>query len=134
MLDAVNKNTEVDIPEEMVFDTVEMMFNQLRQNLSYQGIDLNMYMTYTGQTEEVIRSQMEKEAFERVLSRLALEKIKVLENINVTDEEVDSKIKEYTEKYNIKEEDVLKEFGSKEMLKYDLEMNKVVDFLKDANK
>ena len=91
-------------------------------------------MTYTGQTEEVIRAQMEKEAFERVLSRLALEKIKELENITITDEEVDSKIKEYTDKFNIKEEDVLKEFGSKEMLKYDLEMNKVLDFLKDANK
>jgi len=77
---------------------------------------------------------MEKEAFERVLSRLALEKIKELENITITDEEVDSKIKEYTDKFNIKEEDVLKEFGSKEMLKYDLEMNKVLDFLKDANK
>jgi len=134
LLDAINKNTEVDIPEEMVFDTVEMMFNQLRQNLGYQGIDLNTYMTYTGQTEEVIRAQMEKEAFERVLSRLALEKIKELENITITDEEVDSKIKEYTDKFNIKEEDVLKEFGSKEMLKYDLEMNKVLDFLKDANK
>jgi len=134
LLDAINKNTEVDIPEEMVFDTVEMMFNQLRQNLGYQGIDLNTYMTYTGQTEEVIRAQMEKEAFERVLSRLALEKIKELENITITDEEVDSKIKEYTDKFNIKEEDVLKEFDSKEMLKYDLEMNKVLDFLKDANK
>ena len=41
---------------------------------------------------------------------------------------------EFKEKFNISEEEILKQIGNKEMLKYDLEMNKVMDFLKEANK
>jgi len=134
IIEAVSKQAEVDIPEEMVFDTTEMMLEDMKQRLAMQGISFDMYLQFSGQKEEDIKNEMEKEAFARVLARLTLEEIKKLENITVTDEEVTAKIKEMTEKYKMTEEELLKEIGSKEMLKYDLEMNKVIDFLKEANK
>lgn len=133
LIEAVSKNTEVDIPEEMVFDTVEAMFENFKQKLAMQGISFEVYQQFSHQTEEDIKNQMEKDAFSRVLARLALEEIKKLENITVTDEEVDAKIKEMTEQYKMTEEELLKHVGSKDMMKYDLEMNKVVDFLKEHN-
>ncbi len=133
LIEAVSKNAEVDIPEEMVFDTTEMMLEDMKQRLAMQGISYEMYLEFSHQTEEDIKNQMEKEAFARVLARLTLEEIKKLENITVTAEEVDEKLKEMTEKYKTTEEEILKEVGSKEMLRYDLEMNKVIDFLKEKN-
>lgn len=134
LIEAVSKQTEVDIPEEMVFDTVERMFEEFSQRLAMQGISLEMYEQFSGQKTEDIKNEMEKEAFSRVLARLALEEIKKLENITVEDQDIDERIQEMTDKYGIKEEELLQQIGGKEMLKYDLEMNKVIDFLKDANK
>lgn len=134
IIEAVSKQAEVDIPEEMVFDTVEMMFNDMKNRLAMQGISLELYLQFSGQTEENMKNEMEKEAFSRVLARLTLEEIKKQEKIEVTDKEVDERIKEMTDKYKITEEELLKEVGNKDMLKYDLEMNKVIDFLKEANK
>ena len=134
LLEEISKNVEVDIPEEMVFDVVERMFNNFVNRLSYQGINLESYSQITGQDVEQIRSEMEKEAFKRVLYRLTLEKIKELENITATDEEIEEKINEFKEKFKISEEEILKQIGNKEMLRYDLEMNKVMEFLKEENK
>ena len=110
------------------------MFNDFASRLKYQGIDLESYMQITGQNVEQIKAEMEKEAFKRVLYRLTLEKIKELENITVSDEEVDAKIEEIKEQFKISEEEIMKQIGNKEMLRYDLEMNKVMEFLKEENK
>ena len=134
LIEAVSKQAEVDIPEEMVFDTVEMMFDDFKQKLAMQGLSFEIYQQFSGQKEEDIKNEMEKEAFSRVLARLTLEEIKTLENITIDDSEVDAKIKEISEKYGMSEEEILKEIGDRGILKYDLEMNKVIDFLKDANK
>lgn len=134
LIEAVTKNTEVDIPEEMVYDTTEMMLKDFEQKLKMQGISMEVYLGYTNKTIEDVRNDLEPQAYERVLARLTLEKIKELENIEVTDEELDAKIKELADKYKMTEEEIIKNFGSKFAIKYDTEMNKVINFLKDANK
>ena len=134
LIEAVCKETEVDIPEEMVFDTVERMYEDMSYRLSMQGISMDMYLQFSNKTEEDIKNEMEHEAFSRVLARLTLEEIKKLENIEVSEEEVDNKLKELADNHGMKEEDVIKQIGSREMLKYDLEMNKVVDLLKEESK
>ena len=134
LIEAVCKETEVDIPEEMVFDTVERMYEDLAYRLSMQGISMEMYLQFSNKTEEDIKNEMEPEAFSRVLARLTLEEIKKLENIEVTEEEVNNKLKELANNHGMKEEDIIKQIGSREMLKYDLEMNKVIDLLKEESK
>ena len=134
LIEAVCKETEVDIPEEMVFDTVERMYEDMSYRLSMQGISMEMYLQISNKTEEDIKNEMEPEAFSRVLARLTLEEIKKLENIEVTEEEVDNKLKELAKNHGMKEEEIIKQIGSREMLKYDLEMNKVLDLLKEESK
>ena len=134
LIEAVCKETEVDIPEEMVLDTVERMYEDMSYRLSMQGISMEMYLQISNKTEEDIKNEMEPEAFSRVLARLTLEEIKKLENIEVTEEEVDNKLKELAKNHGMKEEEIIKQIGSREMLKYDLEMNKVLDLLKEESK
>lgn len=135
IIEAVSKQAEVDIPEEMVFDTVEAMYEDMAKSLQMQGISMDIYLKYLNKTEEDVKNELEKEAFSRVLARLTLEEIKKLEDITVTNEEVEDKIKEISEKYNMEREAVIKEMGgSIEMIRYNLEMNKVIDFLKEENK
>lgn len=134
LLSEISKHVEVDIPEEMVDDEVHHMIHKFEDQLTMQGLSLDMYYQFTGSDHQALHSQMEKEAYQHILYRLTLEEIMKLEKIEVSDKEVKEEIKSLTEKYSMKEEDLLKAIGSKDMIKYDLEMRKVVEVLKEANK
>ena len=134
LLEEVSKNVEVDIPEEMVDDEVHRMIGQFEQQLAMQGLSLDMYYKFTNSDHEALHQQMEHDAYQHVLYRLMLEEIIKLEKIVVTDKDVEDEIKSLEEKYKMVKEDILKQLGSTEMIKYDLEMRKVIDLLKEANK
>ena len=93
-----------------------------------------MYYQFTNSSEQDLRNQMEKEGYQHVLYRLMLEEIVKLESIKITDKEVKAELKDLSEKYGMKEEEVEQQFGGKEMIQYDLEMRKAIEMLKEANK
>lgn len=134
LLEAVGKNTEVDIPEEMVDEEIDRMIQRYDEQLRMKGISLDMYYAFTKTTEKDLRTQMEKEAYNHVLYRLMLEEISKIEKVKVTDKDVEKEIKDTAAKYNMKEEDFIKAFGGKDMIEYDLEIRKVIELLKENNK
>ena len=134
LFEAVAKNTEVDIPEEMVEEEVTRLMGRFEEQMKMQGISLELYYQFTGSDEATLKSQMEKEAYKNVLYRLMLEEVMTQEKIEVTPEEVEKEVEELATKYQMDKEDFLKEFGGKEMIQYDLEMRRVVELLKEYNK
>ncbi len=134
ILEAISKETEVDIPEEMVEEEIELLIKKFAENLKYQGASLDLYYELTKTTEKDLREQLEKEAFKNVLYRLILEElVKVLE-IKVTDEEIEKELDKMTVQYNITKEELLKELGNKDMVKYDIEIHKAFAKLEELNK
>lgn len=134
ILEEVAKNVEVDIPEEMVNEEVNRLMGRFEEQMKMQGISLELYYQFTQSTEEDLRNQMEKEAFNNVLYRLMLEEIMNIEKVEVSEEEASKEAEELAKKYQMEKEDFLKQFGGLEMIQYDLEMRKVVELLKDYNK
>ena len=134
LLEAIGKNVEVDIPEEMVNEEIDRLMKRFEEQMRMQGISLDIYYQFTGSDEATLRSQMETEAFKNVLYRLMLEAIMKEEKIEVTDKEVDERVEELAEKYQMKKDEFLDQFGGKEFVKYDLEVNKTVELLKELNK
>ena len=134
ILEEVAKSVEVDIPEEMVEEETHRLIHRFEDQMKMQGISLDLYYQFTQTTPEDLHSKMEKEGYHNVLYRLMLEEITKLESIVVTDEEVDKEAKELAEQYKMTEEEFLKEFGGKDMVKYDLEMRRTMDRLKELNK
>ena len=63
-----------------------------------------------------------------------LEEIANLEKMEVSEEEANKQADELAEKYNMAKDEFLKAFGGIEMIQYDMEIRKVVDFLKEENK
>lgn len=134
MLDAISKETDVDIPEEIVEDEINRLIKKFEEQLKYQGISLELYYNLTKSTEKDLRSQVEKEAFKNVLYRLILEEmVKILE-INVSDDEVKEEVKKMAEEYHTTEDDIVKELGGMDMIKYDLEVRKAFFKLEELNK
>ena len=134
LLEAVSKNVEVDIPEEMVEEETDRLVERFEEQMRAQGISLELYYQFTKSSEKELRSQMEKEAYTNVLYRLMLEEITKLEKIEITDEEAEKELEELAKKYKITKEEFLKEFGGMDFVKYDLEVHKVIDLLKEYNK
>lgn len=134
ILEEVGKQVEVDIPEEMVNEEVDRLMRRFEENIRMQGISLEVYYQFTRSSEEDLRSQMEKEAYSNVLYRLMLEEIMTLEKVEVTEEEAEKEASKLAEKYQMKKDEFLKQFGGIDMIKYDLEMRKTIDLLKEFNK
>lgn len=134
MLDAISKQTEIDIPEEMVEDEINHLIKRFEEQLKYQGVSLDLYYSLTKSTEKDLREQVEKEAFKNVLYRLILEELVKILEITVTDEEVDEELEKMAKQYNATKEDIQKELGGMDMIKYDIEIRKAFDKLEELNK
>lgn len=133
ILDQAVANMEVELPEAMVEDEIDRIMRQYEQRLGMQGITLQQFYQFTNSDEKALREQMREEAVKRVSSRLLLEEVVKAEKLEVTEEEVNQEADALSQKYNMKKEEFLKEFGGLDMVKYDLEMRKALEFLKDNN-
>ncbi len=133
ILEKAVANMEVDIPDAMVADELDRMVRQYEENLKMQGITLEQFYQFTNSDETALKEQMKEEAFKRVSSRLLLEEIVKAEKIEVTEEDTEKEANSLAEKYSMKKEELLKLFGGLDMVKYDLEMRKALEVLKDNN-
>ena len=133
LLEKAMEGMTVDVPEAMVTEEVDRMLRQYEENLKMQGITLEQFYQFTNSDEAALKDQMKEEALKRVKERLLLEAIKEQEKIEATEEEVEKEADSLAAKYNMKKDEFLKLFGGLEMVKYDLEMRKTIEFLKDNN-
>lgn len=119
-----------DIPEAMYEERIDQQINRLASDLKNNGITLEDYMNFLGTTKHKLREEMRPTVETSVKGRLALEKIAALENVSVTDEELDKQIKEIAEMHKISTEKAQK-IIDKKALKKDILANKTLDFVRD---
>ena len=123
---------EMDIPNGMVEEAIDNMLRDMEMRLMYQGMKLDDYFKYTGQTREQVREMYREQAAERVKTQLALEAIRDAEKIEATEEEIDAEIAKLADSRKKSHADMTKQLtdGDKEYFKQAATMNKVVEFLK----
>ncbi len=112
-----------EIPECMFRQRVDRLVSDFEQRLKTQGMGLDMYLQYTGMDLDSFKETFKERAKDEVTLRLALEKIAELENVEVSDEEVDNYIKEIADanKVNV---DMVKQFIGVENIRADLTVEK----------
>ena len=94
LLEKFLKVTKTDFSELLVNEEVEYMIQQMKQDMQAKGLSFDQYLQYTKKTEEEIREEMKKEAIKRLTLRFGLNEIMEKENIEISDKEVDKKIKQ----------------------------------------
>lgn len=132
VIDAVIDASKVDIPEAMIESQLQTEVGEFDYKMRSQGLNLEQYLQITGSTEENLKDQLRPMAEKRVRGDLVLEAIAEKENIEVKEEDIDSKLEEMAETY--KQEN--KEKFIKDMKKGDLSFletaiknQKVIDLL-----
>ena len=133
VIEKVTENAEIDIPEAMIEDQIDSMLRDMEMRMMYQGMKLDDYFKYTGQTREQVREAYKPTAEERVRTQLVIEAVMKAEDIKATDEEVDAEIAKYAEQ-NKKTPEEFKEMLTDADRNYFSEiasLQKTVNFLKE---
>ena len=128
--EALAEKLEGEIPQAMYDNRVTDMIKDMEMRLRQQGLDMNIYMQYTGMTEDILREQYAEEAEKQVKVRLALDKIAELESIEPSDEELEEEYKKLSDMYHI-ELDQVKKIVPADDIKRDVAAGKAMDIVKE---
>lgn len=129
LYEAVLGLLDAEIPEVMYEIETENFVRDYDNRLRMQGLDLNAFFKYTGQTLDDLRKQMRPQAEKQVKMRLALETIAKLENLSATDDEINEEYQRIADGYGM-EADKVKELIAKEDINADLSVKKAFDLVK----
>ncbi len=135
IIEAICKTAECEIPDAMVQHEIDRMVQDFSYRLMYQGIKLEDYLKYMGQTMEQFRSQFAEQSRSRVLSQLVIDKIIREENISATAEEIDAKITEQAASVGKTAEEYKKNIDPRqtEYITNDIVITKLFAFLEENN-
>ena len=130
----VCKNASVDIPSGMIETEIDNMEQDISSRLSYQGMNLDQYLKMIGKTKKEFRDDYKEQAEKQVKTTLVLEAIMKDAKIEVTEEEIETKIKEMAEMYGQKEEDVKNNVNLRKYVQTTLETEKTIHYIVDNAK
>lgn len=137
VVDKVGDNAEVEIPEAMVQSEVQNMVRDFDNRLHSQGMNLEMFLNFSGQTIEDLQEQMKGDAQKRVRNNLVLEAIAKAEGIVATEEEINKEVADMAVAYKRSAEDILNILaanGSLNSLNEDVTLRKTIQFLIENSK
>ncbi|MGK0575938.1 trigger factor [Macrococcus capreoli] len=128
------ENAKVDIPEAMINTELDRMMQEFEQRIAQQGLNLELYFQFSGQTEEQLKESMKADAEQRVKTNLTLAAIANAENIEVSDADVDAELTKMSEQFGMSVEDIKAALGNGAILKDDLRIQKAIDVLVSESK
>ena len=133
VIEKVVENAEVDIPEAMIEDQIDNMLRDMEMRMMYQGMKLDDYFKYTGQTREQVREMYKPSAEERVKTQLVVAAVMKAEEIKADENEIDAEIAKYADqnKKSLDEFKAMLSDGDKEYFSEIASLQKTIAFLKD---
>ena len=110
-------------------DAVKTVYQQLQQ----QGLTLDDYLQFCGRTMEDLRDELRPNATSTVKARLALQEVSRLENITVSEEEIEAEYQVFSRECGIPVEQLKQACGNDalEALRKDVTMKKTIAILVD---
>jgi trigger factor len=131
LIKKIVEKCEIEVPEVMIKKRIDNLIYNYELSLRYQGLGLEQYLKMMGMGEEQFREQFKEKAKEDIKSQLVLEKISKLEDIQVSEDEVEEYLKESAEKYKQSLEDFKKNLKDDdiEYIKENLIMKNTINFL-----
>ena len=134
---AITDRAEVEIPQAMIENQIDMMVRnaEYRLSMQYGGLKLEDYLKYMGSNMADFRKGYEAQAVDTVKSQLVIDKIIRLENIKAEDSEIDAKLEEYAKATGktLEEYKESVDASQREYFANDITVNKLFDFLKANN-
>lgn len=133
LVTALVEGCEMDVPQVMIDNDIDMKIEDFSRNIQSQGLSLDVYLQYMGQTVESMREAYRPMSEKQVKARLALEAVANAENFTVEEAELEAEVEKIAKAYGM-EKDVLKSAlrpEDTENITKDIKVQKAVQFIKD---
>lgn len=131
----VCENAKVDIPSCMVDTEVDNMIDEQSYRMRAQGIALETYLQYMGQTMDEYKLGLRTMAETRVKTSLVIEACGKAMNIEATDADVEEEAEKIASQYGMKKEDFLARIaGNDQFIRDSIVGRKTVDALAEKAK
>ena len=131
----IAKVSKAEIPEAMVEKQEEYSMQRMEYSLMYQGIRLDDYLKYVGQTRDEYKKNFEEEARRAVLHQLIVEKLIKELAIEATQEEIDAKVAEQAASVGKETEEYKKNMDPRQLeyIEGDIKVTKLFEYLQANN-
>ena len=113
-------DADIEIPDAMLETQAESLVNEFAQNLQMQGMNIDMYLQYTGLQKDQLVEQFKPQAKTRIQNSLVLEAGAKAENIEASDEDLAAEYEKMAAQYNMPVDNIKKVFGESEQYKDDM--------------
>lgn len=133
LVTALVEGCEMDVPQVMIDNDIDMKIEDFSRNIQSQGLSLDVYLQYMGQTVESMREAYRPMSEKQVKARLALEAVANAENFTVEEADLEAEVEKIAKAYGM-EKDVLKSAlrpEDTENITKDIKVQKAVQFIKD---
>ena len=102
-IDALIKSSNVQAPDAMVDEEIDKAYRDFAGRIKQYGMDLDSYFKMLNTTEEAVREQLKPEATKRANAELVIDAFAKLENVEVSDEEIDKEIEEFANNMKVQD-------------------------------
>ena len=130
LVDALVSKMKAEVPQVMYQRRIDDI---VREWSARNRIRVEDYLKYVGQTMDQFRANFTEVAKRQVDLRLALEKIAEIENIQVSDEDIEKEYADMAEQYKM-EADKVKAAVPVDAIKNDLRIEKALDLVRNSAK
>lgn len=131
LITTVINNMVVELPQCMIDHKVDEMVNDFNYRLQSQGMNLEMYLHYTGMEMDSFRESFKESAERQVKIRLALEKIVELEGITASEEDINAEYEKLAKNYGMEVEKI-KNYIKADDIAEDVKVNKAIDLVRNS--
>ena len=135
VIEKVVANTEVEVPEAMVKHEIDNQLMELNYQLQYQGFGMEQFLQMTGKTMDEFKAEFtasrREEALRNVKTSLVIEAIAKAENVEVSEEEVNSEVQKMADAYKMTVEQVKEALRPNDLkdMEGQLKIRKTIDLL-----
>ncbi len=131
VLEKVIENATINVPKVMIDEYSEQMVNDYAKRLQTQGLPIDMYLQYIGQTKEEFKSSFDEQSEFNIKARLVLTAISEKEDFEISDEDFETEYERMSDAYKMEKEKLksMMRPQEKEALAVDIKVQKALDFV-----
>lgn len=131
VLEKIIANSKMSVPQIMIDEYSEMLANNYARRLASQGLNMDMYLKYIGQTKDQFLRSFDNSSEFSVKGKLVLEAIAKTENFEATEADIDKELENMSKTYNVessKLKSVMAE-EEKKALEEQIKIQKALEFV-----
>lgn len=99
LIDGILEESEIDVPEMLITYEVDKMMHEFENNISMSGMVFDDYLSSINKTRDDYRKEWQPQAKKRAQTQLMLNHIAAQENIEPSDEELNTEVEKIMEQY-----------------------------------